>query len=1154
MDSCSVAARLRAIQLPRREGGACVVVRPPDAIMVRRREEEEWMPWGKQLLEPLKTVVRHRKVRKPAIVRQRVSREDAFESRDRAARVDILARMETVRNSLPLPFLSLYGLELDLLRRTFRRLDALAAKVRHFYAKRAWKHWVAKNECALWKAFLHRTLAADRRRAAGLFMEIFQTLFYDKVLRRGFKIWRRTAAKQRNRQRRKRRHEKAQIIQHWIRKVLKMKKLRREQQLLLRRKKKKDFAVRRKKRLSTDDDDHEMKKELDEEKESLPAPVNRVALMRRRYKRGAPKKTVFSVGDFAGNLARAVRAEKKETAKPTSASKEHARRSQEKKEDEKRLLREERDIAASVAAAAQQLEVLAAQKQHMSRIAHCFLGLMALQRRTKAYLKPRRMSSQRIQKFWKKRRKRHLDDVKAADAAIARAVAFHAEAYLFLLLTEAQKKRLVLERRCAALLKKHLQRHVQRLREGRKASATTIQSAYRAKDARRRCDDNRRRLKRERDVMEASRKIANAWLDCRRRAALTLRFESRLLAKLAAARAADLDKAAKVLTKFGRGVLRNKALVRRLTVTRLKRCVEARTASRWASSTVIARARRASTGRKAFMARMRIIALKRNVREQARLRSEASLRIQEAWLDAKRRDEAPVRIIARKNLEQKRIKALESQAATVLQVAGRHFLGRGALRRLVAARVQRKVARERAAFRLQQATLVGRRYRAYRDRQVYRGMLRDKKLAEEAERQRLLEDMMARKLQKFTRSVLFRSLLERRFDAAFRRLEKEREHRRWVEAARLERNDAEAATENAVDALALVKLSAWKLGSDAEGLNYYYNWVTGESSKEKPDGWEPSDSDIWIKNVDTRGNVFYFNQLTGESAWFPPCSRCHQVEATKICFDCDQDHFCDACFLRTHDKDTDHEWRGADANKDALENGERHCLVCDQRKATLVCKVCRDSYCDACFAETHAKGALEKHETVPFDVAKKGWQEIKGRVDGEPTYYFNPTTGESTNDKPEALMQDDELVEHRRFKEFQKSANDLADKVEQLQIEIERLQYEKDTTLYTMQQQQATEHAELEELRQILLRDQSKPTTFSALKFLFKDPLRFYKERRDARRRRKRLYRKMLLLNKQQRQDAVDNHDGKKLEHSMAASLGSPVPSVSGASFLTGKQ
>ena len=91
---------------------------------------------------------------------------------------------------------------------------------------------------------------------------------------------------------------------------------------------------------------------------------------------------------------------------------------------------------------------------------------------------------------------------------------------------------------------------------------------------------------------------------------------------------------------------------------------------------------------------------------------------------------------------------------------------------------------------------------------------------------------------------------------------------------------------------------------------------------------------------------------------------------------------------QAHDEDAvnDHNWRGADQDKEELKSGEKHCLVCGKAKATLVCKVCRDEYCEKCFAETHSHGQLKEHPTIPYLEAKQGWQKMVGRVAGAVSY------------------------------------------------------------------------------------------------------------------------------------------------------------------------
>ena len=328
-------------------------------------------------------------------------------------------------------------------------------------------------------------------------------------------------------------------------------------------------------------------------------------------------------------------------------------------------------------------------------------------------------------------------------------------------------------------------------------------------------------------------------------------------------------------------------------------------------------------------------------------------------------------------------------------------------------------------------------------------------------------------------------------------------------------------------ALQQVHLSSWKMGADESGQNYYYNWVTGDSRYDKPEGWYPNSEEVWIKQTDARNNVFYFNQDTLETAWFPPCVVCAKLEAKKICFTCDDPgmFYCNDCFDEAHDEDEEkaHKWRGADQDKEELNPGEKHCLVCGKAKCVVTCKVCRDSYCQPCFKEKHSHGQLAHHPVLPYEEARRGWQKIEGRVQGERTYYYNVATGENRFDKPEEFMLDDELREHKNFVRFKKAADTHSKRVEELQIEVERLQYDKDTTMYNLSKRRGAEQDELEELRKLLLADQNKLGFFGKYGKVIANPYAFWKEQRDVKRRKRRMYRKMLLLNKREREAAF--HD-----------------------------
>ena len=70
--------------------------------------------------------------------------------------------------------------------------------------------------------------------------------------------------------------------------------------------------------------------------------------------------------------------------------------------------------------------------------------------------------------------------------------------------------------------------------------------------------------------------------------------------------------------------------------------------------------------------------------------------------------------------------------------------------------------------------------------------------------------------------------------------------------------------------------------------------------------------------------------------------------------------------------------------------------------------------------------------------------------------------------------------------------------VEELQIEVERLQYDKDTTMFNLSKQQGAEHEELEELRRLLMAEMGKPSWYQKYTEFMANPYRTWKENRSV--------------------------------------------------------
>ena len=252
----------------------------------------------------------------------------------------------------------------------------------------------------------------------------------------------------------------------------------------------------------------------------------------------------------------------------------------------------------------------------------------------------------------------------------------------------------------------------------------------------------------------------------------------------------------------------------------------------------------------------------------------------------------------------------------------------------------------------------------------------------------------------------------------------------------------------------------------------------------------------------------------------PPCGVCNKEMGKRICQDCDFQVYCNNCFERHHDalpgdEGKLHKWKAADIDKEELAPGGKYCEKCRVSAAVRSCKVCRDHYCQKCFQDVHAVGWLSKHQWCTFEEFKKGWQEVKGRVDGEKDYYFNATTQESTFEKPEELMLEEELREYKLHKKYEKENDRNLKRIEKLTEKVAEFQHEKDLLWYEANMKKTAEAEELEMLRQQLEAAEAKKK--DRLKKMLLHPIQFYQDWVREKKRAEQLYRRKLLLSAKQR-------------------------------------
>ena len=218
-----------------------------------------------------------------------------------------------------------------------------------------------------------------------------------------------------------------------------------------------------------------------------------------------------------------------------------------------------------------------------------------------------------------------------------------------------------------------------------------------------------------------------------------------------------------------------------------------------------------------------------------------------------------------------------------------------------------------------------------------------------------------------------------------------------------------------------------------------------------------------MRNVDERGNIYYYNVKTGKSRWLPPCSACGK-KAERWCIDCGQS-YCLKHYETYHndtnepDKNlTQHVWTLTEEEKEILSPGETYCVECRKRKAVEMCTTCWDAYCVECFKFTHKSGNLRRHKTIDYRRAKKGWICVKAREEGELDYYVNGTTGETTYEKPIALMTPQEQIYFKNFQVHKEAASKYVEEISRLQVELEKTAYERDRILFESVTSATKEH------------------------------------------------------------------------------------------------
>ncbi|TYZ62082.1 hypothetical protein PybrP1_005670, partial [[Pythium] brassicae (nom. inval.)] len=177
------------------------------------------------------------------------------------------------------------------------------------------------------------------------------------------------------------------------------------------------------------------------------------------------------------------------------------------------------------------------------------------------------------------------------------------------------------------------------------------------------------------------------------------------------------------------------------------------------------------------------------------------------------------------------------------------------------------------------------------------------------------------------------------------------------------------------------------------------------------------------------------------------CCDCGLLVATRVCEQCDEE-FCSACFERIHGysvRKREHAWTALEIVKDELgSDKDAYCIECDLRRASRLCNLCGDGFCDACFASAHEKGKKQQHTWIAWErfVQVGDWLEILDEKTGA-KIYFNIETKESSTKQPFELkpgaerhqlqLQERKLLQKRKALELESEIVRLREQVREIQ-------------------------------------------------------------------------------------------------------------------------